>query len=603
LATFTSLMCIGLLVSATLLMLANVFKLANLGAFLPSSVLSGFFAAVAVLMETLAFKVDTSGKTFSQVFLGHDVHAMVNAIIHHVPSIIIAVAMKHLGPKNPFYVVSCVAVTIVLFYVYMLCTGASFEDMVERGWFWSHNELSSNHPETTVGFESWAPPIPLGWLPCLLEGQVHWGAVRDGMSTTMALAFLYMIRCSLHGAALRKNVTLMERHETRPIVSTKINHRTTSSSPRQHRRHFSDSVDIENLALSPSRTDRKDQVVVIKTKQTQHSLKEILTQYAWSQYMCALVGGMAVCPSVGASSTMYSLGAESVAPQLGSVILLSIFYLTNFQLVCYVPKPAFSSMLILAFLDMIDTWFIKSFQKTKEKSEWMVVPIIVVSAFSVGLLSAVFLGIAMSTFLFVASFYRSGIVKYVANGISIRSTIERPINIAKWLDQNGDLMQILVLQNYLFFGNASSINNYVSSMFLEVEVDDPNVPPIPMIVVLDFSLVSGMDGSAVDVIADIGAVCSTHDCKLFLSGLSPSIRQTLHLGGITPGKTKDRTERKIRFFADLDTAIGKAEDSLVKYNYDNGDISNFLTSQSARPLEMSGFRQCLCHIDQQVRLR
>lgn len=40
----------------------------------------------------------------------------------------------------------------------------------------------------------------------------------------------------------------------------------------------------------------------------------------------------------------------------------------------------------------------------------------------------------------------------MATGITLRSTIERPPRAAKWLDQNGELIQLLVLQNYLFFG-------------------------------------------------------------------------------------------------------------------------------------------------------
>jgi len=152
------------------------------------------------------------------------------------------------------------------------------------------------------------------------------------------------------------------------------------------------------------------------------------------------------------------------------------------------------------------TWFIKSYQKTKNKVEWLVNPFIVATAFGVGLLSAVFLGIAASTFFFVASFYQSGVVKYVANGITIRSTIERPINVARWLDQQGDLLQVLVLQSYLFFGNASSVLTYVSTMFEDVsDVENSYLPPIPKIVVLDFALVSGIDGSAVDVSSFITA--------------------------------------------------------------------------------------------------
>lgn len=156
------------------------------------------------------------------------------------------------------------------------------------------------------------------------------------------------------------------------------------------------------------------------------------------------------------------------------------------------------------FCCRLDGWFIKSYQRTRSKVEWLVNPFIVIAAFSVGLLSAVFLGLALSTFFFVGAFYRSGVVKYAANGITMRSTIERPRNISQWLDLNGDYVQILVLQSYLFFGNATSVHNYVSTMFEEVDEDSDEMdvaffPPIPKVLVLDFSLVPGIDGSAVDV--------------------------------------------------------------------------------------------------------
>lgn len=65
----------------------------------------------------------------------------------------------------------------------------------------------------------------------------------------------------------------------------------------------------------------------------------------------------------------------------------------------------------------------------------------------------------------------AGVVKYVANAAVIRSTIERPFRKGDWLLDNGDFIQVIVLQNYLFFGNASGVYNYVSSMFLRGEGD------------------------------------------------------------------------------------------------------------------------------------
>ena len=120
--------------------------------------------------------------------------------------------------------------------------------------------------------------------------------------------------------------------------------------------------------------------------------------------------------------------------------------------------------------------------------EWLVVPVIVVFAFGIGLLQAVLLGIAISTFLFVAAFFRSGVVKFAATGLTVRSTIERPVSSAHWLDTNGDQIQIVILQNYLFFGNASSILEYIASMFENHEMEEDELPPLPKFVILDMAL-------------------------------------------------------------------------------------------------------------------
>ena len=108
----------------------------------------------------------------------------------------------------------------------------------------------------------------------------------------------------------------------------------------------------------------------------------------------------------------------------------------------------------------MNTWFLKSFRMTKEKSEWLVVPLIMIFSFVVGMLQSIALGIAISTFLFVASFYRTGVVKFIDTGKSaidgitmmnnavfcpkyvlyssilgllVRSTVERSAQDSAWL--------------------------------------------------------------------------------------------------------------------------------------------------------------------------
>lgn len=196
LASFGVLTAIGTCISSCLLLAASVFKLANLGSYLPFPVICGFFAAVGILTWTLAINVDTGGTSIGTILTCGDVDLIRHALIHHIPTLIVAGFMKYLGPKNPFFVCLVVAVTVALFYLFMLITGTTLDEMKEQGWFWSHEELVYEGYTSTIGFDEWAPPAPFGVLAAVRH--VHWGAVREGLSTAIAMSFLYVIRCSVY---------------------------------------------------------------------------------------------------------------------------------------------------------------------------------------------------------------------------------------------------------------------------------------------------------------------------------------------------------------------------------------------------------------------
>jgi MFS superfamily sulfate permease-like transporter len=230
--------------------------------------------------------------------------------------------------------------------------------------------------------------------------------------------------------------------------------------------------------------------------------------------------------------------------------------------------------------------------------------IIVFCAFALDLLSAVFLGIAFSTFIFVGAFFRSGVVKYAANGKHINSTIERPFRMSEWLNENGDRIQVLCLQNYLFFGNASSIYSYIFALFeSNKETERSFLKPKSKFLILDLTLVTGMDTSTVDVFSEIRSLCSGSNCKLFMAGMSTNIRSILALGNFKP-EVGIRSKRHLRFFASLDAALGKAEDILLESDYDAAQTDPGSSRPGMRRLmrrNFSGFQKALRHIDTEVR--
>ena len=140
-STFAVLSSIGMFFAGGLLLLAAKFKLANLGSYLPYSVLCGFFSAVGFLMWALSFSVDTGGKKWQEVFFSGDWSLIEDSLRHHIPSLVIGVLMNRLGPKHPFYVILLSCCTLVTFYLALWFSGTSLEQAQEAQWFWSEHEL------------------------------------------------------------------------------------------------------------------------------------------------------------------------------------------------------------------------------------------------------------------------------------------------------------------------------------------------------------------------------------------------------------------------------------------------------------------------------
>lgn len=364
LASFTFLACLAVFLAGGFMVFASVFKLANLGSFLPFPVLAGFFAAVGVLMWTLAFKIDTQ-MPIGQVLFSGDWNVVKYALFHHVPSLTIAALMKILGPKSPFYVIGLVMSSIALFYLAMFVAGVSMEAATQDKWFWSQSDLVYDNMNAKIGFSQFAPPAPFGLFNSLWLGQVHWGAVASGLQPTLALSFLYLIRCSIHSAALKKNLTTLRRTETvvsgdddssggRPSLGT----RRPSARSGPHSRAFSEVLDLERVlgasqSLDPGATEATVQEV--GPMPTTLSLKEIMLEYGHCQLVCGLVGCFAVVPSVAASQTFYLVRFDVVEyfDRLASRTHLDVFLDNKASCREYGSSSGINHSFILFLLDRL----------------------------------------------------------------------------------------------------------------------------------------------------------------------------------------------------------------------------------------------------------
>lgn len=113
-------------------------------------------------------------------------------------------------------------------------------------------------------------------------------------------------------------------------------------------------------------------------------------------------------------------------------------------------------------------------------------------------------------------------------------------------------------------------------------------------------MVSGMDTSAIDLFREILSLCKDHLCSLYLAGLNSELKAHLIFAGIKPDPGGDAS---FRFFADLESALAKAEDGLLWSEFRIEEKDELESSQRRRHRSEStvedGFLYALRKIDEQ----
>ena len=104
---------------------------------------------------------------------------------------------------------------------------------------------------------------------------------------------------------------------------------------------------------------------------------------------------------------------------------------------------------------------------------------------------------------------------------------------------------------------------------------------------------------SVDVLAEISSLCKGHNCQLILAGLPKVVRPALIAGGVKP----TRLNSHLSFVSDLEAALGKAEDELLKFVGHNEEKTIRVAEELKHKRKISmadfGLRHALNSIDEQ----
>ncbi len=225
----------------------------------------------------------------------------------------------------------------------------------------------------------------------------------------------------------------------------------------------------------------------------------------------------------------------------------------------YIPTPVLGGLLLYLGASMLDTWLVKS-RKRLTWAEYLLVATILYLIVDRGYLEGAALGVVASCLFFAINYSRVRVVKQALTRAEYGSYVERSAHENRVLRQHGDLIQILWLQGYLFFGTANSLFDDIRERFHHRPRADERW------LVLDFKAVTGIDSSAVFSFIKLRQFAEEERLTLVLCELPEAVRQSLQSQGVFAGGGP-----RIEHFPNLDQALEWCEDRLLARHLEEMD--------------------------------
>ena len=121
--------------------------------------------------------------------------------------------------------------------------------------------------------------------------------------------------------------------------------------------------------------------------------------------------------------------------------------------------------------------------------EYATILFIVAAMGFIGFTEGITIGIILACLFFVVMYARRPVIRSLYTGSQLRSTVHRLYRQQTFLDKVGEQICVIKLQGFIFFGTINQLNDQIKSL---MERPGSKI----RFIVLDFSLISGMDYSA-----------------------------------------------------------------------------------------------------------
>jgi len=214
-------------------------------------------------------------------------------------------------------------------------------------------------------------------------------------------------------------------------------------------------------------------------------LDRLLKAHAASTGVSALLGGFVGIVSIGRTSLNRTVGGGAMSGVIASVICLAMLVGAS-GLIAYVPKAALGALVFFLGLNMLKKWLWDQITAVNWHELAQIVLIVVLVA-NYGYLVGFAAGTIISCIVFAVAYSHIPLANLTTDLSALPSSVVRPRQEVETLSAHASRTVVYRLEGYIFFGSAKKIDAVFQTMKMETLEA----------IIMDFSLVNGIDRSAI----------------------------------------------------------------------------------------------------------
>ncbi|MCB1500715.1 MAG: SLC26A/SulP transporter family protein [Bauldia sp.] len=266
--------------------------------------------------------------------------------------------------------------------------------------------------------------------------------------------------------------------------------------------------------------------------------------------VAGLFGGAVGFPAVSLTLLARRLGAESrIVGLIVSGISVGALVL-GAALLDFIPTFVLGGLLVWLGGGLLVQWIVRAYQQFGIW-EYLVILLIFAVIVGVGFAEGLIVGLIAAVILFVVQYGRIDTVHLALTGRDYQSSAAVSEERRRLLAEFGDLISIVRLRGYLFFGSGYTLRRGLAE-------SAPGSPGGVRYLIIDLRRVTGIDSSAVLSFIRLAQIAERYGVAIVLSGLSTAHGEALRRGGLAGG-----SGGTVRVEDDIDSALIWCEDQLL----------------------------------------